>query len=357
MIWRRIGIGAALVAMTTVATLVTEAGGSRSTSMAQAARASSATETSAGAQSSSATQASAAVTGPRLTRVRLRTGVELEVAQTGPADGEPVLFLHGYTDSWYSFTRVLEQLPPGIHAIVPSQRGHGDSQRPDCCYDVADFAADAVALLDALGIDDANIVGHSNGSFYAQRVAIEYPERVKKLVLIGSGAKAAVDPILEIYDAAKRLSDPVDPAFVREFQATASSSSLPAEFIDRVVAESMKLPARVWQDVMAALVSDATKHDLTRIEAPTLVAWGALDPLWVRADQQALLRAVPHARFIEYTGIGHAPHWDEPARFVADVIAFLGAGPAPRGYSQARRASSREHVGKEDPRAGHGSDQ
>lgn len=70
----------------------------------------------------------------RLSRVRLATGVELQVAETGPADGVPVLFLHGYPDSWYSFTPVLDRLPPGVRAIVPSQRGHGDSERPDCCW-------------------------------------------------------------------------------------------------------------------------------------------------------------------------------------------------------------------------------
>ena len=107
----------------------------------------------------------------RVKHVRLATGVELQVAESGPADGEPVLFLHGFTDSWRSYSRVLDGLPPHIRAIVPTQRGHGDSERPDCCYRVADFSDDAAALLDALGIERATIVGHSMGSFVAQRVA------------------------------------------------------------------------------------------------------------------------------------------------------------------------------------------
>ena len=104
---------------------------------------------------SSSADAAAAASDVRSTRVRLSTGVTLEVAERGAPDGEPVLFLHGYTDSWFSFSTVLDRLPPTIRAIVPTQRGHGDSERPECCYRPADFAADAVALLDALGVPRA----------------------------------------------------------------------------------------------------------------------------------------------------------------------------------------------------------
>src|SRR5262245_3894598 len=141
----------------------------------------------------------------RMTRVRLSTGVQLQVAESGPTNGEPVLFLHGFTDSWFSFSRVLEILPANVRAIVPTQRGHGDSERPACCYRVADFAADAVALLDALGISRATVVGHSMGSFIAQRVAIESPKRVNRLVLIGSGTTVRTPAALEFMEIVKKL--------------------------------------------------------------------------------------------------------------------------------------------------------
>ena len=95
-------------------------------------------------QSVSATRDVAVATAPPSSRVRLRTRVELHVVQQGPPNGEPVLFLHGFTDSWFSFSRLLDLLPSRVHAIVPTQPGHGDSGKPDCCYRVADFASDAV---------------------------------------------------------------------------------------------------------------------------------------------------------------------------------------------------------------------
>ena len=137
---------------------------------------------------------------------RVSTGVSLEVAERGAPGGQPVLFLHGYTDSWFSFSSVLERLPPTVRAIVPTQRGHGDSDRPECCYRPSDFAADAVALLDALGVPRATIVGHSMGSFVAQRLAVDAPGRVSRLVLVGSGATARTAPVLDFNQSVSRLT-------------------------------------------------------------------------------------------------------------------------------------------------------
>ena len=73
-----------------------------------------------------ATQETAVANDVRLRRARLSTGVTLEVAESGVAAADPVLFLHGLTDSWFSFSRVIGRLPTQVRAIVPSQRGHGD---------------------------------------------------------------------------------------------------------------------------------------------------------------------------------------------------------------------------------------
>ena len=60
--------------------------------------------------------------------------------------GEAIVFLHGYSDSWFSFSRVLPLLSPEYHAFALTQRGHGDSDKPQCCYTLVDFAADVDAL-------------------------------------------------------------------------------------------------------------------------------------------------------------------------------------------------------------------
>ncbi|HSL71184.1 MAG TPA: alpha/beta hydrolase [Longimicrobiales bacterium] len=259
----------------------------------------------------------------RFNRVRLSTGIELEVAERGPVDGKPVLFLHGMTDSWFSYSRILDNLPANIRAIVPTQRGHGDSEKPECCYRIPDFARDAVALLDALGSERANVVGHSMGSFIAQRIAIDYPDRVDRLALIGSGTTVATPPVIEFSQVARQLTDPIAESFVRDFQVSTAHKPLPPEFLTAVVNESMKVPARVWRSILDSLLNSDAKGELSRIRANTLIMWGEQDVFWDRSEQNGLLRAIPRARLITYADVAHAPHWEQPDRFLADLLNFL----------------------------------
>lgn len=81
--------------------------------------------------------------------------------------------LHAYADSWFSYGRVLALLSPAYHALVPDQRGHGDSDKPECCYAADDYAADVDAFMEAVGIEEAILVGDSSGGLIVQRVALD----------------------------------------------------------------------------------------------------------------------------------------------------------------------------------------
>lgn len=258
------------------------------------------------------------------TRVRLATGVELDVQVQGPADGEPVLFLHGYGDSRFSWSRVLPLLPADIRAIVPTQRGHGASQRPACCFRVKDFANDAVALLDALGIERATVVGHSLGSLVAQRIAIDHPGRVQRLVLVGSGQSTRLPLFAELAAATRDLPDPVPEAFVREFQRSVLALPVPDTFFEGVVAESRKVHARVWRDVIDGLIAREAVDDNRAIDTPTLVVWGDQDPIWDRGQQDELVRRIRRAQLVVQPGVGHCPNWERPEAFTAELLRFLG---------------------------------
>ena len=122
----------------------------------------------------------------RFATVPIATGLLLHYAEHGDPHGEPIVFLHGWPDSGFSFSRVLPLLPEPLHAFAPDQR-FGDSDRPASGYAISDMGADVVAFLDAVGITRVTLVGHSHGSFVARQVAIAHPERVSALVLIGTG--------------------------------------------------------------------------------------------------------------------------------------------------------------------------
>ena len=106
---------------------------------------------------------------------QLSTGLRVHYAEQGNPTGEAIVFLHAYVDSWYSYSRVLPLLSPKYHAFAPDQRGHGDSDKPECCYTLDDFAADVDAFMEAVGVEEATLVGSSGGGFMVQRVAVRYP--------------------------------------------------------------------------------------------------------------------------------------------------------------------------------------
>jgi pimeloyl-ACP methyl ester carboxylesterase len=261
-----------------------------------------------------------------VTSISLETGVTLQYVERGRPSGVPVIFLHGVSDSWRSFEPMFEHLPMNIRALAISQRGHGQSGKPAHGYTYTEMSEDLRAFMDRLGLRAAVIVGHSMGSMVAQRFAVDYPGRVAGLVLMGSFKTLYRHPLIhELWDSTlSSLRDPVDPAFVREFQVSTLARPVPPEFVDEVVLESLNLPARVWRATFRGFLDAPDfSSQLTRVTAPALIAWGDKDTYALEHDQQSLAAVLPRARRLTYHGAGHAFHWEEPARFAADLVAFV----------------------------------
>lgn len=254
----------------------------------------------------------------------LDTGVTLEYAEKGHGKGNVIIFLHGYTDSWFSYSEVLKHLPPMFHGFALTQRGHGDSEKPLGGYEITDFAADVNAFMDYRRIKRAVVVGHSMGSVIAQRVAIDYPERVKKLVLIGSGVDSTTNgAIIGLKEYVDTIDDPVDPLFVYDFQASTLYNPVAPEFLETVINESLKVPARVWRDALTGLAVVNHTNDLPLITAPTLILWGDKDEVFLYAEQLALDALIPDSTLVIYPDTGHGLHWEYPAEFTRDLVDFL----------------------------------
>ena len=254
--------------------------------------------------------------------VVLKSGQRLRYVEQGPANGPAVIMLHGYTDSSFSFSRVLPLLPTSMRVIVPDQRGHGESARA-ASYSLDDMARDVVELMDALNVPTATIVGHSMGSFVARRAAVLAPDRITRLVLVGAGPSATNAALLDVKRAVEALSDPVDTRFVRDFQTSCINKPVPAEFMDRVIAESLKLDAATWKAVIAGLV--AYRPAESEIAVPVLVLGGDKDVVFSAVEQRGLASRVRGAQVRILEGIGHTPQWEDPPRFVAELLAFLRA--------------------------------
>jgi pimeloyl-ACP methyl ester carboxylesterase len=287
-------------------------------------------------------------------RIRLATGITVEAVEQGDPGGTPLIALHGVSDSWRSFAPVLPHLPPTLRVIAISQRGHGDSEKPVDGYAPRDFAADVAALLDSFALPSAFVLGHSMGATHAMRFALDHPARCRGLLLAGAFARYQDKPDLVSFwrDGVHGLADPVDPEFVRAFQLDTVARPIDAAFIDLVVAESLKLPARVWHASFDGFMADAITPELPRIDAPTLLLHGARDIFALDRDQAALLEAIAGARLRGYAHAGHALHWEEPARFAADVAEFISAEatrPCDRRLVSDARAGSAERESIQRP--------
>jgi non-heme chloroperoxidase len=257
--------------------------------------------------------------------VTLRNGITLEYVAQGDPSGFPLLLLHGVTDSWRSFEPVLPHLPTSVRALAVSQRGHGGSSRLERDYRFVDFSEDVEMFLDALGIGAALIVGHSMGSWVAQRFAIDHPERTLGVVLMGSSSSLRGSPVVEDLwqSAVAQLTDPVDPDFILEFQKSTLVRPIPPSFLDMVVRESQKVPAHVWRATFEQFLQTDFSNELPIITAPTLIAWGDQDVIFRRAGQEILLKSIPSSQLIVYSGGGHTFHWEDPERFSLDLVAFV----------------------------------
>lgn len=269
-------------------------------------------------------------------KVRLATGGSLEVFTRGKPGGEPLVFLHGYGESWRSWEPVLPFLPRDLRIVAPSLRGHGESDKPDCCYRQADFAADTLALLDALDIERATLVGFSMGSLVAHKLAIEQPERVARLVLVGSAPKVEEDEESRLLGVAlDRMTEPLDLVWLRELHQGSAAAPLPPDFLETMAEEARKVPLRVWRQSLAGMTAEDHAARLGEIEAPTLLVWGEEDPLLPPAERDRMARQIPGARLLVLPGLAHAVHWEDPKRFARELAAFLEATP-PAGSRRGR---------------------
>jgi len=216
-------------------------------------------------------------------------------------------------------------LPAKYRVYAVTLRGHGLSDHPETGFSRGDFAADILDFLSQLQIQHATLVGHSLGSFVAQKVAEQDPGHLDRLVLIGSGpgtrrssgAQSVTSPFA-------KLQDPIPYTFARDFQASTIYAPVPAWFFETMVREAQRAPAATWHGLGAGISAGDPLDDLKKIKVPTLLLWGEKDSIFHREDQEILLKAIPRAELKAYPETGHALHWERPERFTQDLLAFIG---------------------------------
>lgn len=262
----------------------------------------------------------------------LATGIRLRYAETGDASAEPIIMLHGYSDSWYSFAPIMPLLESRYRVLALDQRGHGASDQPASGYSLPDLARDVIAFMDELKIERATIVGHSMGSLVAQQLGILAPARIDRLVLVASGTSVQQMNGRDAFvESVNSLTDPVSLEFIRGFQESTIHHPVPQGFLDSVIGESSRLSARVWKALLEGMLSTPPAEGLGQRRIPTLLVWGEYESIFPREDRDALARRLPAAERLDYEDTGHATHWERPEQFAEDLDEFIRRTPARGG--------------------------
>lgn len=256
----------------------------------------------------------------------------LHVQQHG--SGEPLLLLTGFAISCDVFETVLPLFGQRFAVTTYDHRGAGRSSPARPGLSMGMLAADAVGVLDALGIDSAHVYGLSMGGMVAQELALRFPHRVRSVVLgaTTAGGPHAGLPLRELLALAAELpgplTGPLSGARARGLAALLFSPGFRARSPERVrallpaFARHRARPAGIAAHWWASLYHD-TWSRLPRLERPTLVVHGAEDGLTPLAGARRLAGRIPGAELAVVPGAGHAYLLEAPEASYALYTAWL----------------------------------
>jgi pimeloyl-ACP methyl ester carboxylesterase len=282
--------------------------------------------------------------------------------RTAGDHGPLILLIHGITGHGAAWDAVTAKLGRDHRLLVPDLLGHGTSAKPRGDYSLGAHAAGVRDLLIALDEASATVVGHSLGGGIAMQFAYQFPDRVERLALVSSGGLGReVNLILRA--AALPGAEHVIPALTATWLVSAGTAI--ARILDRVglrlgndlagMGEGLSsLSDREAREAFVATVRsvidtggqrvNATDRLYLAAEVPTLLIWGARDPMIPAAHGKAAHAAMPGSRLELFERAGHYPFQDDPERF-ATVLADFIAGTEPAHMTDDRtRALLRAHA-------------
>jgi len=274
-------------------------------------------------------------------------GITIHYTDTGESTGPTFALLHGFGASTFSWRDVVAPLAERGRVIVFDRPAFGLTERvlpgdwdPDEWPAGSPYSPEAqadltVALLDALGIEKAVLVGHSAGGTVAVLAALRHPTRVQALVLedaaiyTGGGAPRAVLPLLRTPQLRR-----VGPLLVRSFADDAFERLLvaawhdPSRITDKIRA-GYQAPLRVadWDRALWELViargEDAVSERADEVRVPTLVITGEGDRVVPPQDSTRVSRAIAGSELVTVPDAGHIPHEETPDAFLNAVYRFV----------------------------------
>jgi pimeloyl-ACP methyl ester carboxylesterase len=234
--------------------------------------------------------------------------------------GDPLMLLHGWGVSSELFAPILDVLEPGRRLIVPDLPGFGATAAPDAPWSVHDYAAWCVALLDRLGIETCDVIGHSNGGRIGIVLAATYPGRVRRMVLTGS---AGIRPRRTWRSVVRVRSYKVLRSVERSAAVPAALRRAAGRNADQRGSADYRAVSGVMRGTLVRLVNEDLRGLLPRLHLPVLLIWGDQDSEAPLDDGRLMERLIPDAGLVVFEGAGHFAYLEQPGRFCRIVDVFL----------------------------------
>lgn len=262
-------------------------------------------------------------------------GIHLHYRDEGNPHGPVLVLVHGFADSLGTWDGWVKNLGQRFRIIRVDLPGHGLTRAPEGYVLNGD---ESVAIIDALAAKLAlpkfAIAGNSMGGGIAWQVALLHPERVNALILLDAGGWP-MGPTKNVPIAFQLLRYSWGRAFLKSIDnkplirdslkgEAGNKAAITDALIDRW-AELQRAPGHraILMSIAPGKHSVATKAELSKIAIPTLIEWGAVDPLLPVEHGHKFADAIPGATLIVYPGIGHLPQIEAPDRSSDDAAAFI----------------------------------
>ena len=269
-------------------------------------------------------------------------GEPVNTIQLGREGTQPIVFVHGLSGCWQNW---LEQLPvlAAEHRVVALDLpGFGHSPMPRAEISINGYARILDALLGELGIDAATVVGNSMGGFIGAELAISFPQRAERLVLVSAaGLSTYNDPRTTRTMPALRRAERLAAASAAWLATRSDAVTRRPRLREAVMKLAAHHPGRLPGPLVAeqvrgagkpgfipalqAIVDYDVRERLPEIACPTLIVWGAKDLLISVRDSEEFERLIPNSRRVVYPDTGHVAMLERPAAFNALLAQFLAA--------------------------------
>lgn len=298
--------------------------------------------------------------GDLMTRVKLPSGVELDVLDVGPKDGETLIFLHGFPESHRTWRHQIAHFSDRYRCIAPDQRGYAGSSNPQAPseYTIEKLMGDIEQMADALSVGKFTLVGHDLGGVVAWAMALKgiMLDRMQRLVIANAPHPFILSKLLYTNKDQRAASqyirhfrDPANDVLLREhgllpllvkaldFEGSAAMEDAERDLLmqqwsnpDTAIAMINWYRAGLAEvpplDAPYELPTSYAPPPLPNVTIPTLMVWGMDDIALPDANLDGLDDLVDDLTLVKVEDCGHFVTWESPDKFNAALQAFLAPG-------------------------------